>query len=148
LRTKGHFLGKELFKERNFLLSTIMLSACGFVLLPTLALTSPVLEELVNNPVETTGHMTMPRGILLVGALVLVSLIPAWLDNRLFVTGSIILTAYANWQRRQLLAPMDWPPLVATGLLQGRPWHPDTCAWQGGVQQARSEVRPGRRRPF
>ena len=81
LDDKRHFLGKELFKERIFRLSTIMFLARGFVLLPTLALTSPVLEELLNNPVDTTGSMTIPRSIprsiSLVGALVLMSLIPA-----------------------------------------------------------------------
>ena len=41
-----HFLNKALFRDRNFVLSTIMLFAVGFVLLPTLALTSPMLEEL------------------------------------------------------------------------------------------------------
>ena len=53
-----------------------MFLACGLVLLPTLALTSPMLEELVNNPVENIGSMTIACSILLVGALVLVSLIP------------------------------------------------------------------------
>ena len=77
MTTKGHFLGKELFNERNFLLSTIMFLARGFVLLPTLALTSPVLEDLLNNPVDTFGYMTIPRGISLVGTLVIMSLIPA-----------------------------------------------------------------------
>jgi DHA2 family multidrug resistance protein len=77
LDDKRYFLGKELFKEHGFLLSTIMFLACGFVLLPTLALTWPVLEELLNNPVDTTGSMTIPRSISLVGELVLVSLIPA-----------------------------------------------------------------------
>ena len=73
LTIKGHFLGKELFNERNFLFSTITFLACGFVLLETLALTSPVLEELLNNPVDTTGYTT----ISLAAALVMVSLIPA-----------------------------------------------------------------------
>ena len=51
LTTKAHFLHKALFKDRNFVLSTIMFFAVGFVLLPTLALTSPMLEELLNYPV-------------------------------------------------------------------------------------------------
>ena len=42
--------------------------AVGFVLLPTLALTSPMLEELLEYPVDTTGYMTIPRGVALVGA--------------------------------------------------------------------------------
>jgi DHA2 family multidrug resistance protein len=49
-----------------------MFFALGFILLLTLALTSSMLEELLNYPVDTTGYMTIPRGITLVGPLVLV----------------------------------------------------------------------------
>jgi DHA2 family multidrug resistance protein len=97
LTTKVHFLNKALFRDRNFILSTIMLFAVGFVLLPTLALTSPMLEELLNYPVDTTGYMTMPRGVTLVGALVLMSFVPARIDNRLFVIVGMALVVYANW---------------------------------------------------
>jgi hypothetical protein len=60
-------------QDRNFVLSTIMVFATGFVLLPTLALTAPMLEDLLNYPVDTAGYMLMPRGVTLVGALVLMS---------------------------------------------------------------------------
>ena len=39
-----------------------------------------MLEELLNYPVDTTGYMTIPRGVALVGALVLTSLVPAQVD--------------------------------------------------------------------
>jgi uncharacterized membrane protein len=45
LTAKAHFLNKALFKDRNFVLSTIMFFAFGFILLPTLALTSPVMTR-------------------------------------------------------------------------------------------------------
>jgi DHA2 family multidrug resistance protein len=67
LTMKAHFFDKGLFRDRNFVLSTIMYFAVGFVLLPTLALTSPMLEELLNYPVDTTGYMAIPRGLALVG---------------------------------------------------------------------------------
>ena len=57
LTTDVHFLNKALFKDRNFMLSAIMFFAVGFVLLPTLALTSPMLEALLNYPVDTTGYL-------------------------------------------------------------------------------------------
>ena len=45
-----------------------------------------MLEELLNYPVDTTGYMTIPRGVALVGALVLMSFVPAQIDNRLFLS--------------------------------------------------------------
>ena len=119
LTRKVHFLDKALFRDRNFVVSAIMLFATGFVLLPTLALTSPMLEELLNYPVDTTGYMTMPRGVTLVGALVLMSFVPARIDIRLFVIGGIALVAYAHWSMLGYSPAMDWRPVVAALLLQG-----------------------------
>jgi DHA2 family multidrug resistance protein len=119
LTAKVHFLNKALFKDRNFVFSTIMLFAVGFVLLPTLALTSPMLEELLGYPVDTTGYMTIPRGVTLVGALVLMSFVPARIDNRLFVIGGIALVVYANWLMLGYSPAMDGRPVVVAILLQG-----------------------------
>jgi MFS transporter, DHA2 family, multidrug resistance protein len=119
LTTKVHFLRTALFKDRNLVLSTIVSFAVGFVLLPTLALTSPMLEELLNYPVDTTGYMTIPRGVALVGGLVLMSLVPARVDYRPFVVGGMALVIYANWLMLGYSPAMDWRPVVGSGLLQG-----------------------------
>jgi DHA2 family multidrug resistance protein len=117
--TDGHFLSKALFKDRNFILSIVMIFAIGFVLLPTLALTSPMLEELLDYPVDTTGYMTLARGVTLVGAVALMSLAPSWIDNRLFLIGGIVLVAGANWLMVGYSPEMDWRFVFAAGLLQG-----------------------------
>ena len=119
MTTERHFLDKALLKDRNFVLSTIMFFAVGFVLLPTLALTSPMLEELLGYPVDTTGYMTIPRGIGLVGALLLMSFVPARIDYRLFIIGGTALVVYANWQMLGYSPEMDWLPVAAAGFLQG-----------------------------
>jgi MFS transporter, DHA2 family, multidrug resistance protein len=119
LTTKVHFLDNALLKDRNFALSTIMVFAVGFVLLPTLALTAPMLEELLNYPVDTAGYMLLPRGITLVGALVLMSFVPARIDNRLFVIGGMALVVYAHWRMLGYSPLMDWWPVVAAILFQG-----------------------------
>jgi DHA2 family multidrug resistance protein len=119
MTTDVHFLNKALFKDRNFILSAIMFFAVGFVLLPTLALTSPMLEELLDYPVDTTGYMTLARGVTLVGAVVLMGFVPARIDNRLFVVGGIALVVYANWLMLGYSPAMDWRLVVAATLLQG-----------------------------
>ena len=119
MTTDVHFLNKALFKDRNFILSAIMFFAVGFVLLPTLALTSPMLEELLDYPVDTTGYMTLARGVTLVGAVVLMSFAPARIDNRLFIIGGMALVVYANWLMLGYSPAMDWRLVVAASLLQG-----------------------------
>jgi DHA2 family multidrug resistance protein len=119
MTTREHFLRTTLFRDRNLVLSTVISFALGFVLLPTLALTSPMLEELLNYPVDTTGYMTVPRGVALVGALVLTSLVPTQADYRPFLMGGMALVVYANWLMLGYSPAMDWRPVVETGLLQG-----------------------------
>jgi len=119
LTTKAHFLRTALFKDRNLVLSTIVSFAVGFVLLPTLALTSPMLEELLNYPVDTTGYMSIPRGAALVGSLVLMSLASPQVDPRPFLLGGMLLVVYANWMMLGYSPAMDWRLVVEAGLLQG-----------------------------
>jgi DHA2 family multidrug resistance protein len=120
LTTKAHFLDKALFKDRNFVLSAIMYFAYGFVLLPTIALTSPMLDDLLNYPADTTGYMALPRSIALLGALIITArVVPAWIDNRLLLFGGTVLVIYANWQMLGYSPEMDWSPVLVAGLLQG-----------------------------
>ena len=119
LTSKVHFLDKALFRDRNFVLSTILAFAAGFVLLPTLALTSPMLEELYGYPVDTTGYMAIPRGAALVGTLALAGRIPARIDFRILLAAGIALVVYANARMLGYSPAMDWRPVVIAGALQG-----------------------------
>ncbi len=120
LTTKVHFLDKALFRDRNFVLCTIMYFALGLVLLPTIALTSPMLDELLKYPADTTGYMAIPRSIALVGALILAArFVPARIDNRLLVAGGVVLVVYANWRMLGYSPVMDWRAVVVAGMLQG-----------------------------
>jgi DHA2 family multidrug resistance protein len=117
--TRAHFLNKALFRDRNFVLSTVMFFAFGFVLLPTLALTSPILDEVLGYPPDTTGYMTIPRGAGLVGALVLMSWAPARVDNRLFMAAGMAIVVFANWLMLGYSPLMDWRAVAVALLLQG-----------------------------
>ena len=119
LTTPTHFLDKALFRDRNFVLSTVMFFAFGFVLLPTVALTSPMLDELLNYPGDTTGYMLIPRSLALLGALILVSYAPARIDNRVLIAGGAALVVYANWRMLGYSPAMDWRAVLEAGVLQG-----------------------------
>jgi len=119
LTTKVHFVSKGLFKDRNFVLSTVMFFALGFVLLSTMALTSPMLDELLGYPPITTGCMTIPRGVGLVGTFLLMGRVPDRFDQRIFVALGVALVVYANWLMLGYSPLMDWWPVAFAGALQG-----------------------------
>jgi MFS transporter, DHA2 family, multidrug resistance protein len=119
LTSKVHFLDKALFRDRNFVLSAIMHFAYGFVLLPTIALTSPMLDEILNYPPDTTGYLAIPRSISLIGALILAGRISARIDNRLIVASGMAFVVYANWRMLGYSPGMHWQPVIVAGMLQG-----------------------------
>jgi DHA2 family multidrug resistance protein len=119
LTTKVHFLNNALFRDRNFVLSAIMYFAFGFVLLPTIALTSPMLDELLKYPGDTTGYMAIPRSIALVAALILTGRVPARIDNRVLLAGGMALVIYGNWRMLGYSPEMDWWPVIVAGMVQG-----------------------------
>jgi DHA2 family multidrug resistance protein len=119
LTAQTHFLDKALFKDRNFVLSVVMFFAFGFVLLPTIALTSPMLDEILNYPGDTTGYMAIPRSVAFIAALLAVSWAPARIDNRLLLAGGMALVIYANWRMLGYSPEMDWRAVVIAGVLQG-----------------------------
>jgi MFS transporter, DHA2 family, multidrug resistance protein len=114
-----HFLNKALLRDRNFVLSAIMFFAVGFVLLPTLALTAPMLEELLNYPVDTAGYMTLARGVTLVGAVVLMGFAPTQIDNRLYVVVGVVTVIYANSLMLGYSPLMGKRLVIVATLLQG-----------------------------
>ncbi|WP_213940462.1 DHA2 family efflux MFS transporter permease subunit [Pseudomonas sp. dw_612] len=119
LTAKVHFLNKRLFDDRNFVLSTLIFFAVGFVLLSTMALTSPMLDEILGYPPDTTGALTIPRGIGLVGAFLLMGRVPERFDRRLFVAAGVALVIYANWMMLGYSPLMDWSPVAVAGAVQG-----------------------------
>lgn len=114
-----HFLHKALFKDRNFRVATVMFFAFGFVLLPTLALTSPMLEELLGYPADTAGYLSIPRGAALVTALLLTWRAPSRFDNRWLILGGLALVVYGNWRMLGYSPLMDWWPVAVAGAIQG-----------------------------
>jgi MFS transporter, DHA2 family, multidrug resistance protein len=119
LTRKDHYLKTSVLRDRNFSVSTVLYFVFGFVLLPTLALTSPMLEELLGYPADTAGYLTLPRGIALVSALILTWRVPAWMDNRWLVLGGAAITALGTWLMLGYSPLMDSLPVMVAGALQG-----------------------------
>jgi DHA2 family multidrug resistance protein len=84
-----------------------------------MALTSPMLDEILGYPPDTTGSLTIPRGIGLVGAFLLMSRVPERFDRRLFVAAGVAVVIYANWLMLGYSPLMDWSPVAVAGAIQG-----------------------------
>ena len=117
--TSARFVSPALFKDRNFLTGNAFIFVVGMVLFATLALLPPLLQDLLNYPVVTTGLVTAPRGIGTLFAMFVVGRIMRKVDLRLVIGAGFALTAFSSWQMTGFDLQMGTATIVWSGLAQG-----------------------------
>jgi DHA2 family multidrug resistance protein len=116
---KRPFLNPAMFKDANFLTSNIFIFVVGVALFATLALIPPMLQDLMNYPVITTGLVTAPRGAGTMLAMVVVGRLVGRIDARMLMGVGLALTAISLWQMTHFSLLMDQRPIIISGVLQG-----------------------------
>jgi DHA2 family multidrug resistance protein len=117
--TEKRFVSPALFKDRNFLTGNVFIFIVGAVLYATLALLPPLLQDLLNYPVVTTGLVTAPRGAGTLAAMFIVGRLMGKVDIRLIIGTGFALAAVSSWQMTGFDLQMDSAMVVWSGLLQG-----------------------------
>jgi DHA2 family multidrug resistance protein len=117
--TEQRFVSPALFKDRNFVAGNVFIFIVGLVLFATLALLPPLLQDLMNYPVVTTGLVTAPRGAGTLAAMFLVGRLMGKVDMRLIIATGFGLTAVSSWQMSGFDLQMDSTKVVWSGLAQG-----------------------------
>jgi DHA2 family multidrug resistance protein len=116
---KAPFVSPALFKDRNFLTGNVFIFIVGAVLFATLALLPPLLQDLLNYPVLTTGLVTAPRGLGTFCAMFIVGRLMGKIDTRVIIAAGFALTAFSSWQMSGFDLQMDSTIVIWSGLAQG-----------------------------
>ncbi|MQM40096.1 Multidrug export protein EmrB [wastewater metagenome] len=119
LTARDPFLHPALFRDRNLLTGLAFIFLVGVILLATLALLPPFLQNLMGYPVVTTGLVLAPRGLGSMTAMFLVGRLVNRVDIRWLITLGLCLTATSLFGMAQFnleIAPMA---VVYTGIIQG-----------------------------
>ena len=117
--TKTRFVSPALFKDRNFIAGNLFIFIVGAVLFATLALLPPLLQDLLNYPVVTTGLVTAPRGVGTLVAMFIVGRMMGKVDMRLIIGAGFALTAISCRQMTGFDLQMDYSKVVWSGISQG-----------------------------
>jgi DHA2 family multidrug resistance protein len=113
------FIEPGLFKDRNMIVGLSLIFVVGVILLATLALLPPFLQNLMDLPVLTTGYVLAPRGIGTMISMMLVGRLIGRIDTRLLVLVGLGLTASSLWEMSGFTIDMDLWTIVRTGITQG-----------------------------
>jgi len=113
------FLEPGLFRDRNFSIGLVFIFVVGIILLATLALLPPFLQNLMGYPVVTTGFVLAPRGVGTMIAMLLVGRLSDKVDPRVMILTGLGLTAVSLWEMSQFTLQVDTWSIVRTGVTQG-----------------------------
>ncbi|HTG18548.1 MAG TPA: DHA2 family efflux MFS transporter permease subunit [Reyranella sp.] len=116
---KSPFIDPHIFKDRNFTIGLCFIFVVGIILLASLALITPYLQNLMGYPVLTAGLVLAPRGMGTMVAMMIVGRIINRVDARVLLGAGLLLTAEVLWEMTYFTPDVSQWTLVRTGVLQG-----------------------------
>ncbi len=108
-----------MLKDRNFAIGLVFIFAIGIVLLATMALLPPMLQNILGYPVITSGLVLAPRGVGTMISMIMVGRLVQKVDARILILGGLLLTAYSLWEMTAFSPEMGAGLIVINGVVQG-----------------------------
>src|SRR4051812_35900492 len=87
------FISPKMFRDRNFAIGLVFIFMVGIILLATLALLTPYLQNLMGYPVITAGIVLAPRGVGTMIAMIIVGRVINRVDPRGLIILGLLLTS-------------------------------------------------------
>jgi DHA2 family multidrug resistance protein len=116
---KEPFLDPRIFRDRNFAVGVLLIFLVGIVLLASLALLTPYLQQLMGYPVLTAGMILAPRGMGTMAAMMICGRLINRVDARLLLAIGFLLSAEVSWEMSGFTPDVSQWTLIRTGVLQG-----------------------------
>ena len=117
--TRRPFINRTLFKDRNFIVASVLGFFLGVMLYSTMALLPPLMQRLMGYPALQSGLTMAPRGFGTLVIMFLIGRVIGKVDTRLLLFSGFILSAYSAWRMSQFAPGMNGTPIVISGLIQG-----------------------------
>ncbi|RIK96913.1 MAG: EmrB/QacA family drug resistance transporter [Burkholderiales bacterium] len=113
------FLEPALFRDRNFVIGLLFIFVVGMILLTTMTLLPPFLQNLMGYPVVDVGLLLAPRGVGTMFAMLVVGRLSGRVDVRLQLLAGLALTAISQWEMTHFDLDISGWDIVRTGIVQG-----------------------------
>jgi MFS transporter, DHA2 family, multidrug resistance protein len=117
--SKSPFIEPKIFVDRNFATGLVFIFVIGIILLASLALLPPMLSNIFDYPVITTGLVMAPRGVGTMISMIIVGRLVRLVDPRKLVVAGLILTAISLYYMTGFTPQMDSTLIVVSGVIQG-----------------------------
>jgi DHA2 family multidrug resistance protein len=119
MTTKHPFLPPAMFKDRNYAVSLLFMFVLGIIILASMALLPPFLQNLMGYPVVLSGIVMAPRGVGTMMAMAVVGKLVGRIDARILIFVGLSLTAYSLYEMSLFTIDVPVREIVYTGVVQG-----------------------------
>jgi DHA2 family multidrug resistance protein len=116
---KRPFIEMRIFHDRNFSLALVLMFLNGLVLMATMALLTPMLQNLLGYPVLASGYLLGARGIGTFVAMSIVGRLLGTRDARPFMLFGLALATLAQWVMVGWNDDVSGGAIAFNGALQG-----------------------------
>ncbi|MEZ5440184.1 MAG: DHA2 family efflux MFS transporter permease subunit [Lysobacterales bacterium] len=113
------FLEPGLFRDRNFNVGLLLIFCVGIILLATMALLPPFLQQLAGYPVLDVGFLLVPRGVGTMIGMMTVGALAQRVDLRWMIATGIVLIVVSLWEMTGFTRDIGVSEIVRTGVVQG-----------------------------
>lgn len=113
------FIEPGLFADRNFSVGLIFIFIVGIILLATMALLPPFMQNLMGYPVVDVGFLLAPRGVGTMIAMLTVGRLSGKVDMRLMIFTGLCLISFSLWEMTLFTTDTTAFEIVRTGVTQG-----------------------------
>lgn len=118
---KHSFVDPQLFRDRNFSLGLIFIFLLGIIMMASLALFPPYLQNLLGYPVFDAGLILAPRG----GGTMLAMMVSSrllerqYLPPRYSIVAGLVLIIVSTWEMTGFSTTVTQSMIMWTGFIQG-----------------------------
>src|SRR5262245_31430815 len=119
LTSDNSFIPPRLFKDLNFSAGVLIMFAIGMILLASMALLPPYLQNLAGYSITTTGILMAPRGAGTMLAMMVAGRLTGPFDPRLIMLAGILMIAGTMWSMCGWTPDIDGWSMAMTTFVQG-----------------------------
>jgi len=110
---------KNLFRNRNLVMGMLFMIIIGISTMAPMALLPPMLQQLFDYPVITTGLMMSPRGVGVLLTMWIGGRIMGQVDARIMIGVGLVLFAWSLREMAGWSLEMSYMSVVTSGFVQG-----------------------------
>jgi MFS transporter, DHA2 family, multidrug resistance protein len=113
------FIPPRIFKDMNFTAGFLIMFTIGMILLSSMALLPPYLQNLGGYSITSTGLLMAPRGVGTMLAMLIAGRLTGRVDPRLLMLGGIVVICGSMWRMVDWTPDVDEWSLAVTTFTQG-----------------------------